>query len=185
MQNLEIALKAYISAQGRKPCDPFALLLVTLKSYSGSVLNDANDLGHQAAVLERTTGLGSFAYSAQPEIRIEDLKTKHMSWLIGNLRIAHKALDFQTELIAFVQNQHLKLLSYKASKSISIDSLRGPSRDIHEAFQALKNSMEWKRNAFRIETRDRAQSLYEGVSRSSSKMRYRLCAENAADQENR
>ena len=166
VQNLETEIKSYISSQGRQTCKPFAIILMIIRAYFEFVLNDANNLGYQAAVLEQTTGLGSFAYSAPPELRIEDLKTKHMSWLIGNLRIAHKALDFHTELIVFVQNEHLKFLSYEAHKAVSPDSLRGRSHDLHEAIQALKCSMDWKLRAFRIEPQDRAQSLYEGVSSS-------------------
>ena len=161
----ENMLKTYISAQGMKGCDPFAVLLRMLTYYSDFVNKDADALGHEAAILELTTGLGSLGYNAPPEIRVEDLKTKRMSWLIGNIRNADQAVTFQTELIPFIQNLHLKLLSYKVCGNVSIDSLRNSSQDIHEAFQALKSSMKWRRDMVRG-SRERAQALYEGVSGS-------------------
>lgn len=148
-----------------KGCDPFAVLLRMLTYYSDFVNKDADALGHEAAILELTTGLGSLGYNAPPEIRVEDLKTKRMSWLIGNMRNADQAVTFQTELIPFIQNLHLKLLSYKVCGNVSIDSLRNSSQDIHEAFQALKSSMKWRRDMVRG-SRERAQALYEGVSGS-------------------
>ena len=166
MEKIENLLKT--SAHRWATGDPFMALLLILTFYSDFIYQDAGNLGHQAAILERTTGLGSFAYSALPDINVEDLKTKHMSWIIGNLRVANGAVGFQTELIAFIQASHLKMLSHNVSETLSIDSLRNLSRDIHEALQALRNSMEWKLKGVRT-GQERAQALHEGVSKSPFK----------------
>ena len=165
MHEAENLLKTYIPEQGRKGCEPFAVLLLMLTYYSDFVSKDANALGHEAAMLELTTGLGSLGYNAPHEIRIENLQTKRMSWLMGNMRNADLAVTFQTELISFIQNLHLKLLSYKVGENVSIDSLRRSNQDIYEAFQALKSSLKFRRDVVRV-GRERAQALYDGVSRS-------------------
>ena len=178
MEKIETLLKT--SAPRWVTCDPFVALLLILTFYSDFIYQDAGNLGHQAAILERTTGLGSFAYSALPDINVEDLKTKHMSWIIGNLRVANCAVGFQTELIAFIQASHLKMLSYKSSETISIDSLRNLSQDIHEALQALRNSMEWKLKGVRT-GQERAQALHEGVSKPPLKIPHPKYANEKTD----
>ena len=145
------------SIRGRKP-NPFAVLVLLMKRYTSVVEKEYRFCEEKSSSLERITGLGSLGLSNPHPQDPKNFNIRGAHFFAGNLRAAAFGINFQAELINFLQINHVK--------SLSLMKLSGPNQEtkgVDEDLDSLKCVMMWQKLHYQQFAMQRAQAQLDAV----------------------
>ena len=145
------------SIRGQQP-NPFAVLVLLVKRYASVVEKEYRLCEDQSSSLERITGLGSLGLFGPHPQDPKNFNIRRAHFFVGNLRAAAFGINFQIELISFLQINHVKYLS--------LMKLSGPNQEtkgIDEDLESLKCVIMWQKLHYQHFAMQRAQAQLDAV----------------------
>ena len=147
---------SYLSSLNGRRSNPFAIIVLLLLRFTQRLEQEYSSMEQQGSAQERRTGLGSLGLKSIP-VSPTGRDIQVASFIAGNLRAAAFGIDFQKELVAFIQDCRRKM-SYRIAPHFAEEE-----REIDEDLESLKRVLMRQKAHYRQNGLPRTQAQIDAV----------------------
>ena len=147
---------SYLSSLNGQRSNPFAITVLLISRFTQRLEQEYSSMEHKGSMQERLSGLGSLGLNSDP-ISPTGRDIRVASFIAGNLRAAAFGIDFQKDLVVFIQGCRRKKSYQIAPHNVEEE------RRIDEDLESLKEVLMRQKAHYRQNGLPRTQAQIDGV----------------------